>query len=50
MLEAIIIILLFLWLIGLVEGIAGGFIHLLLVIALVFFAFRWAAYRKPFNF
>lgn len=46
MLEAVIIILLFLWLIGLVTNIVGGLIHLLLVIALIFFAVRMFSSRK----
>lgn len=35
MLWTILVILLILWLVGLVADIAGGFIHLLLVVALV---------------
>ncbi|SDC64309.1 hypothetical protein SAMN05421734_11511 [Pelagirhabdus alkalitolerans] len=40
MIWTIISILFFLWLIGLILEIAGGFIHLLLVIALVAFIFN----------
>lgn len=37
MLRTIILVLLALWVIGLVADVAGGFIHLLLVVALVVF-------------
>ncbi|MEP6903958.1 MAG: lmo0937 family membrane protein [Actinomycetota bacterium] len=47
MLETIIVILLVLWLIGLVGGQSlGGFIHLLLVAALVVFVIRLLTGRK----
>jgi hypothetical protein len=47
MLETIIVILLVLWLIGLVGGqTLGGFLHLLLVIALVVFAIRLLTGRR----
>jgi Family of unknown function (DUF5670) len=40
MLEAVIVILVALWLLGLIGHIGGGLIHLLLVIALVVLVFR----------
>ena len=47
MLETIIVILLVLWLIGLVGGqTLGGFLHLLLVIALVVFVIRLLTGRR----
>lgn len=46
MLETVIIILMLLWLIGLVNGIAGNFIHLVLLAALVIFAVRFITGRK----
>ncbi|HEY0461171.1 MAG TPA: lmo0937 family membrane protein [Pyrinomonadaceae bacterium] len=47
MLETIIVILLVLWLIGLVGGqTLGGFLHLLLVIALVIFVIRLLTGRR----
>ncbi|MGI8469263.1 MAG: lmo0937 family membrane protein [Pyrinomonadaceae bacterium] len=46
MLETVIIILLILWLLGLVNGIAGGFIHLVLLVALIIFAVRFITSRK----
>ena len=48
MLEALIIILLVLWLLGLVSSTAGNFIHLLLVIALIVFVIRLLTGRKAF--
>jgi len=47
MLETIIVILLVLWLIGLVGGqTLGGFLHLLLVVALVIFVIRLLTGRR----
>lgn len=47
MLEAFIIILLLLWILGLVtNATAGGLIHLLLIIALIGFFFRMVNDRK----
>lgn len=46
MLWAIIVVLLVLWLIGLVAHIAGGLIHLLLVIALVVFVINLLQGRR----
>jgi hypothetical protein len=48
MLEALIILLLVLWLIGLFTGLAGNVIHFLLVIALVMFVVRLFSGRKAF--
>lgn len=47
MLETIIVILLVLWLIGLVAGqTLGGFLHLILLVALVIFAVRLLTGRR----
>ncbi len=46
MLETVIIILMLLWLIGLINGIAGGFIHLVLLAALIIFVVRFVTGRK----
>jgi uncharacterized membrane protein YtjA (UPF0391 family) len=47
MLWTILVILLVLWLLGLVSGVtAGGFIHLLLVIALVIFVINLLTGRR----
>jgi hypothetical protein len=46
MLEAIIIILLVLWLLGLITSFAGSFIHLLLIVALATFVIRFVTGRK----
>ncbi|MGI8555279.1 MAG: lmo0937 family membrane protein [Pyrinomonadaceae bacterium] len=46
MLETVIIVLLILWLLGLVNGIAGNFIHLVLIAALLIFAFRFFSSRR----
>lgn len=46
MIYTIIVILLVLWLLGLIGHIAGGLIHLLLVIALVVFIWNMIAGRK----
>ena len=48
MLEAIIVVLLVLWLLGLITQTAQGFIHLLLVVALVIFVIRLLTGRKTF--
>lgn len=48
MLETIAVILIILWLLGLVSGYAlGGFIHILLVIALVVIVLRVIQGRRP---
>ena len=48
MLYTIAMVLLILWLLGLVSGVAlGGFIHLLLVIAIVMVLLRVISGRKP---
>lgn len=48
MLETIAVILVILWLLGLVSGYAlGGFIHVLLVIALVVIVIRVIQGRRP---
>lgn len=48
MLETIIVILLVLWLIGLVAGqTVGGFLHLLLLFAVVIFFIRLLTGRQP---
>ncbi len=50
MLYTIAIILLFLWLLGLVTGTTiGGFIHILLVIAIVMVLVNLISGRKPLN-
>ncbi|HZI19867.1 MAG TPA: lmo0937 family membrane protein [Pyrinomonadaceae bacterium] len=46
MLWTILVILLVLWLVGLVADIAGGLIHLLLVVALVIFLVRLLSGRR----
>jgi len=46
MLWTILVILLVLWLIGLVLDVVGGFIHLLLVVALVMFVINLVRGRK----
>ncbi len=46
MLEALIILLLVLWLLGLVTSVAGNFIHFLLVTALIIFVVRLLTGRK----
>ncbi len=46
MLEAVIIILLVLWLLGLITGFAGNYIYLLLVVALAIFAIKFVTGRK----
>lgn len=47
MLEAIIIIMLLLWLFGLIAGYTiGGFLHLVFLVALLMFVFRLFAGRK----
>ena len=46
MLETIIIVLVILWLMGLVSGMAGNFIWLLLVVALVVLVIRLVTGRK----
>ena len=48
MFEALIIILLVLWLLGVVTSTAGSFIHFLLVVALVMFVVRLFSGRKAF--
>ncbi|MGQ0816210.1 MAG: lmo0937 family membrane protein [Gemmatimonadota bacterium] len=47
MLWTIFIILLVLWLLGLVSGTLGGFIHILLVIAIVVVLIRVISGRRP---
>lgn len=42
MIEALIVILIVLWVLGLVAHVTGGLIHLLLIIALVVLIFRLA--------
>jgi len=46
MLRAIIVILLILWLLGFSLHVAGGLIHLLVVVALIVFIFDLLARRK----
>lgn len=46
MLWSILTIILVLWLAGLVLNIAGGFIHLLLVLAAAILLYRWLSGRK----
>lgn len=46
MLWTILVVLLVLWLIGLVANIGGGFIHLLLVVALVIFVINLLTGRR----
>ncbi len=46
MLWALIVVLLVLWLLGLIGGIGAGFIHLLLVVALVVLLFQLLAGRR----
>lgn len=40
-LETLVLVLIFFWIIGVVFHIAGAFIHLLLIVALVLFAVRF---------
>lgn len=47
MLWTIVVILLLLWVLGVSMKIAGGLIHLLLVIALVVIVFRLLSGRRP---
>jgi preprotein translocase subunit SecG len=49
MLETLIAILIILWIVGLLAHIAGGLIHLLLVVALVVFIIRMLQNRKSKN-
>lgn len=46
MLWTIVVLLLLLWLVGLVLDVAGGLIHLLLVVVLVVIAFRLLSGRR----
>ena len=46
MLWTIVVLLLFLWLLGFAFEVAGGLIHLLLVVALVVIAFRLLTGRR----
>ena len=46
MIMAIVLILLVLWLLGLVAHIAGAFIHLLLVLAVIVIAYRFLTGRR----
>ena len=46
MLWAIIVILFVLWLLGLIGNIAGGFIHLLLILAIVVFIAQFLTSRR----
>ncbi len=46
MLWALIAVLLVLWLLGLIGSIGGGFIHLLLVVALVVFVLQMLSGRR----
>jgi len=46
MLYAIVVVLVVLWLLGLVGHIAGGFIHLLLVIAVIILIFNLISGRR----
>ncbi len=46
MIETIILVLVILWLLGYISGIAGLYIHLLLVVALVVLAIRFANGRR----
>jgi hypothetical protein len=46
MLYTIVVVLVVLWLLGLVTHVAGGFIHLLLVIALVVLLFNFISGRR----
>jgi hypothetical protein len=49
MLEAFTIFLLVLWLLGMVTGSVGMFIHLLLVVALIMFVFRLFMVERHFD-
>ncbi len=46
MLETVIIIFFVLWLLGFISGTLGGFIHILLVIALIALVFRLVSGRR----
>lgn len=46
MLWALIVVLLVLWLLGLIGSIGGGFIHLLLVVALIVLLFQLLSGRR----
>jgi hypothetical protein len=46
MLWTILVVLLVLWLLGLIGGIGGGFIHLLLVVAVVVLLFQLLSGRR----
>ena len=46
MLETIAIVIIVLWLLGLVSGVAGSLIHTLLIIAIVLLLVRWADGRS----
>ena len=46
MLWTIVVLLLILWLLGVALDVAGGIIHLLLVVALVVIAFRFLSGRR----
>jgi hypothetical protein len=47
MLWTIVLILVVLWLLGFITNVAGGLIHLLLVIALIVIVYRLVTGRKP---
>jgi hypothetical protein len=47
MLWTIVLILIVLWLLGFITNVAGGLIHLLLVIALIVIVYRLVTGRKP---
>jgi hypothetical protein len=47
MLWTIIVVLLVLWLLGLIGHVAGGFIHLLLVVAVIVLVIRLVQGRTP---
>jgi hypothetical protein len=47
MLWTIVVVLIVLWLLGFVTNVAGGLIHLLLVIALIVIVYRLVTGRKP---
>ncbi|HEX5455944.1 MAG TPA: lmo0937 family membrane protein [Candidatus Saccharimonadales bacterium] len=46
MVWTIIVVLLILWLLGFIGHVAGGFIHLLLIIALIAFIYNMVAGRR----
>lgn len=48
MLEAVILFLLFMWLIGIATGTAGNLIHFLVIVALLMFIVRFFSGRKAF--